>query len=151
MLATLMVFSTAAFGLQPLVFNSQSQCDCSANVEVDNSTATCCNESVEVQIDRSCCSSKPTSLNKCCCNPEATVCQCGNCECGEDKNPSQPIPAIPSSETNEVVSPTLICAAPFVGYPQESQIKRVGLPNKACEFAALTSQQTCVLLSRFTC
>lgn len=151
LLATLMVFASAELGLQPLVFDSQSQCNCSVNVAVDDSTATCCHESVEIEIERSCCSSKPLSANKCCCNPAATACQCGDCECGEDKTSSQPIPAIPASETNEVVSPTLICDAPFVGYPQDSPIKPVGLQNKACELAALTSQQTCVLLSRFTC
>ena len=55
------------------------------------------------------------------------------------------------SETNETVSPVLICAAPVVGYPREVGRRLVAHPRSALEFAALSSQERCVLLSRFTC
>jgi hypothetical protein len=61
------------------------------------------------------------------------------------------LPAIPTNETTEVVTPVLICAAPIVGYPCNREVQRVDYQNTAAEFAALSSQETCVLLSRFTC
>ena len=153
MLATLMVLATAAIGLQPLVFSSGSDCTCEANVSVganaSGDESSCCNSLVEEQS--SCCSSKPAMPMKCCCNPEATVCGCNNCGCSEDNDSNLPLPAIPTNETTEVVTPTLICAAPLVGYPREIEVKRVKYQNAVPEFAALSSQQTCVLLSRFTC
>ena len=153
MLATLMVFATAAIGLQPLVFNSGSGCTCDAKASADASAneTTCCSNLAEELEQTGCCSSKPATATKCCCNPEAAVCECGDCGCSQDNDHSSPLPAIPTNETTEVVTPTLFCAAPFVGYPREIEVKQVDYQKAVAEFAALSSQQTCVLLSRFTC
>ena len=153
LLTTLMVFATAAIGSQPLAFNSGSSCTCGATVSADadasGDESSCCSSLAKKQS--SCCSSKPAVAKKCCCNPDAAVCQCGDCGCSDDNKSNSYLPAIPTNETTEVVTPTLICSAPSVGYPRESTIKRVDYQNTFAEYAALSSQQTCVLLSRFTC
>ena len=152
LLATLMVFATAAIGLQPLVFSSGSACSCDAMASVDanadSGVSSCCGGSVE---EVSCCSSMKAEPKPCCCNPEASTCQCGDCGCSESKESHPPTPAIPTNETNEVVISTLICAAPFVGFPKASEQKRAAISKTVADHATLTSQETCVLLSRFTC
>ena len=162
LLATLMVFATAAIGLQPLVFSSSSSCECNAvetgDVQSAATESSCCSEPVQAASEHSCCSAKPpasakpTTKKGCCCNPAATVCKCVDCRCSigdEDSIPASP--AIPTNETTEIVSPLLICAAPFVGHPRETGKQRFSNPRSALEFAALSSQELCVLLSRFTC
>ena len=153
LLVTLMVFATAAIGLQPLVFSSGSACTCDAMASVDanadSGVSSCCGGSVEEEV--SCCSLKKAETNPCCCNPEASTCECGDCRCSEDNESPPPTPATPTNETNEVVTSTLICAAPFVGFPRASELKRAAIPKTVADHATLTSQQTCVLLSRFTC
>ena len=157
LLVTLMVFATAAIGLQPFVSGSTYECGCQANaasdVDVtDVPAASCCRVPVKVQESSSCCSSKPaTQSGGCCCNPEALVCECVNCHCGEANETTAPTSAIPSNETTEVVSPTLICATPLVCCPKQSEITRASFRRTVAEHAALSSQETCVLLSRFTC
>jgi len=150
--ATLMMFAMVAIGLQPLLFSSGSGCTCDATASVDAeiSLATCCASLAEVQHQNNCCSSKPTKSKPCCCNAETLACECGDCGCSEDEDSNSSLPAIPPSET-KVVSPTLISSAPWLGFPRENEIKRAGFPQAVAEFAALSSQQTCVLLSRFTC
>ena len=160
MLATLLVFATAALGLQPLGFSSGSSCECNAtetsNVQSAVTESSCCSGSAQT-ADQSCCSAKPlasakTTTKGCCCNPEATVCKCVDCKCSLGDQDSIPAsPAIPTNETTEVVSPVLICAAPFIGHPRETGKQRFSNPRSALEFAALSSQELCVLLSRFTC
>lgn len=153
LLATLLVFATAAIGLQPLVFSSGSACSCDAMASVDanadSGVSSCCGGSVEKET--SCCASKKAEPKPCCCNPEASTCQCEDCECSESNESHPPTPAIPTNETNEVVTSTLICAAPFVGFPKASEQKRAAISKTVADHATLTSQQTCVLLSRFTC
>ena len=162
MLATLLVFATAALGLQPLVFSSSSSCECNAvetgDVQSAATESSCCSEPVQAASEHSCCSAKPpasakpTTKKGCCCNPAATECKCVDCKCSvgdEDSFPASP--AIPTNETTETVSTVLICAAPFVGYPRETDKRRFSFPRFAVDFAALSSKQTCVLLSRFTC
>lgn len=161
MLATLLVFATAALGLQPLVFKSGSGCECNATdtseVQSAVTKTSCCASQVPEQ-EQNCCAAKPvvsivqTPTKGCCCNPEATFCKCGDCKCSlEDKDSIPASPAIPTNETTEVVSPVLVCAAPFVAYPRETGKRQFSYPRSEVEFAALSSQQTCVLLSRFTC
>ena len=165
-LTALLVFATAAIGLQPFVLSAISDSGCTCGVTESPAAATvvaaepassCCASPVPEQ-EQVCCSAKPTALvepttaNGCCCNPEATECKCVDCKCSvgdEDSFPASP--AIPTNETTEIVSTVLICAAPFVGYPRETDKRRFSFPHFAVDFAALSSQQTCVLLSRFTC
>ncbi len=153
LLATLMVFATAAIGLQPLVFSSGSACSCDAMASVDanvnSGVSSCCGNSVEKET--SCCDSKNAEPKPCWCNPEASTCECGDCGCSESNESHPPTPAIPTNETNEVVTSTLICAAPFVGFPTAGEQKSAAIPKTVADHATLTSQQTCVLLSRFTC
>ena len=160
MLATLLVFATAALGLQPLGFSSGSSCECNAtetsNVQSAVTESSCCSGSAQT-ADQSCCSAKPlasakTTTKGCCCNPEATVCKCVDCKCSLGDQDSIPAsPAIPTNQTPEAASPAFVCAAPLIGYPRESSQRRSGCRRSAAEFKALSSQQTCVLLSRFTC
>lgn len=158
MIATLLVFATVAIGLQSLAFNSGCGCECSAS-ESGKAAASvvessCCSTPVPVS-EHSCCSieqATPTASKGCCCNPEATVCKCVDCKCNvKDEQPIPQSPAIPTNETIEIVSPVLICTVPLVCHPRDAGILRVAPPWSALEFAALSSQERCVLLSRFTC
>lgn len=155
LLATLMMFATAAIGLQPLVFSSGSGCTCettgSVTADISGSESSCCSSLKIEQGQTDCCASKPATPKECCCNPIASVCECGDCGCSVDNDKNSPLPAIPTNETTEVVTPVLICAAPIVGYPRDRNVLRVVYQDTAAEFAALSSQETCVLLSRFTC
>ena len=158
MIATLLVFATAAIGLQSLAFTSGSACGCSCSatetVEAVPSVteSSCCSRPVQ-DSEPSCCSTKQAApTNGCCCNPEAMTCKCVDCNCNAKDEQQVPLsPAVPPSESNETVSPVLICAAPVVGYPREVGKRLVAHPRSALEFAALSSQERCVLLSRFTC
>ena len=153
-LTTLLAFVIAAIGLQPLFFNSDNGCDCAfgiaANVLIDDEASSCCSSSSDQTEQSSCCTNQ--AIKKRCCNPDASVCGCGDgCQCSENSN-SLPIdPGVPANETTEVVSVTLVCSAPFSGFPKSCQTQQTCYPTSAATHAALTSQQTCVLLSRFTC
>lgn len=138
----LLVLSMFGFGMQDLKSATKAGCQCSMN-SVEGSSN---------WIDtRSCCSEKANLASPCCCNPDAKVCQCGDCRCGEEESPSQPLPAIPTNEINEVVSPTLICSAIELGFPNPGELKKLSLPKPFSAHAARSSKQICVLLSRFTC
>ena len=147
LLAALMVLATSAIGLQSFAFESGARCSC----ETSNSVVASCRESSEVQMQGSCCSPKHENTNPCRCNPVALSCECSDCGCSDDNESHAPIPAIPSNETSEVVTPTSICSAPFFGFPRASEIKQSAFPKSVLDHATLSSQQTCVLLSRFTC
>ena len=144
MIATLLVFATAAIGLQSLAFTSGSACSCSATETVEAvpsvTESSCCSRPVQ-DSEPSCCSTKqaaPTS--GCCCNPDAMTCKCVDCNCNAEEDQPVPLsPAVPPSESNETVSPVLICAAPVVGYPREVGKRLVAHPRSAPEFAALSS------------
>lgn len=149
--ATLTMIATMAIGLQPWSFSSGTACTCDAKASVDTneSDATCCGNSAEQALQQSCSLTK--KAGRCACEPEAADCECGGCGCSEANDSKSSMPAIPTNETTELVSLNLICAAPFVGFPRESDNKRAGCQKAVVEHAALTSQQTCILLSRFTC
>jgi hypothetical protein len=150
-----MMFATAAIGLQPFVSSSGSGCSCDTTSSVTAATlgndSSCCNSLKKEQAQTDCCASKPASAKECCCNRIASVCECDDCGCSVDNDKNSPLPAIPTNETTEVVTPVLICAAPIVGYPRDREVSRVDYQDTAAEFAALSSQETCILLSRFTC
>lgn len=152
LVAIRMMFAMVAIALQPQLSSSGSGCDCSTTESQvpTNTSSTCCGIQKE-EAPSTCCSSDREESKQCCCDPTASVCECGACECSEDNDNHSPLPAIPANETTEVVTPVLICAAPIVGYPREREVSRVGYQDTAVEFAALSSQETCVLLSRFTC
>lgn len=155
LLATLMVFAIHAIGLQSFVFELEEGCRCATNVSVtaEASSETCCGELPKVQ-KHGCCStteSNATAATSCCCNPAALACGCGECKCSEDEGSHAPPPAIPGNETTEVVSPTWFSAAPSICFPRESEIKQAHSQKTVADYATLSSQQTCVLLSRFTC
>ncbi len=150
--AALLVFAIFA---QPFFISSRSGCSCDTTSSVTAATlgyeSSCCNNQTKEQAQNDCCASKPATPKECCCNPIASVCECDDCGCSVDNDKNSPLPAIPTNETTEVVTPVLICAAPVVGYPRDREVRRVDYQNNAAEFAALSSQETCVLLSRFTC
>ena len=152
--ATCMMIATMAIGLQPLLFNPGSGCTCNAKnlLVASEYVGTSCSELAEQQTQVSCCSLKLASANKCCCNPDATVCECGSgCGCSEGDDTHSTLPAIPTKEATEVVCPVFMYSAPMVGLPRETENNRADFPKSAAEHAARSSQETCVLLSRFTC
>lgn len=150
--ATLMMFAMMAVSVQTLLFSSGLGCDCpTTESQVATNTASTCCSIENKEVPDTCCSSKTATAKKCCCNPSASVCECGDCGCSEGNDNQSPLPAIPTNEKTEVVTPVLICTAPIVGYPFDREVQRVDYQNTAVEFAALSAQETCVLLSRFTC
>lgn len=154
LLATLMMLATAAVGLQPWVFASGAGCTCDSADAVSSETAnesSCCNRLAEKQVQADCCTSKPVLAPKCCCAPVVSVCECGDCRCSIDDGNRPLLPAIPTDETTEVVTPVFTGAIPYVGYPRARQIHRIEVGKAAADFTARSSQETCALLSRFTC
>ncbi len=155
-IAALLVFATTASGLQSMLFNLNSHCSCGAIVvDVSNTTAVspaCCDRSTRARDATACCSGGATPIGKCRCDPQALTCACGQrCGCANDSQKDTSLPAIPVSETREVVTPMLLCAAPFVGYPGRNETNRIAFPSPVAEHATLSSLETCVLLSRFRC
>ena len=145
LLVALLVLTMFGFCAQSLTSASKSKCNCEAGSSAAN----------DVLVDTvSCCSTQSSERSsKCCCNPDAQVCECGDCDCGEAEVPNWPgpaVPAIPANERNEVTSPTLICAAPNVDFSRDGELKEVGC-DLSVVCSARTAQQTCILLSRFTC
>ncbi len=138
----LLVLSMLGFGIQTFESVKDAECRCAENLAGDsgggNDAESCCSQTAELTAP-------------CCCNPNAAVCKCEDCQCGQKQSPDEPLPAIPVNETNEVVSPTLICAAPPNAFPHPCELQKLSLPKHFSARAVLSSQQTCVLLSRFTC
>lgn len=138
----LLVLSMLGFGVQQFESAKDAECRCAANLDGDSGGGS---------DAESCCSQTAELTSPCCCNPNAAVCKCEDCQCGQKQSSDEPPPAIPINETNEVVSPTLICAAPQIGFPNPCELKKLSLPKPFSARVVLSSQQTCVLLSRFTC
>ncbi len=149
--ATSMMFAMLAIGVQPMLLGSGRACDCSTieSVNERNTEASCCNGENE-ELLSSCCSSRLATAQRCSCKP-TSVCDCADCGCSDGNEEHLPLPAIPTNETTEVVSPVLICATPVFVYLFDREIQGFDYQNSAAEFAALSSQEICILLSRFTC
>lgn len=149
--AALLVLSMAGSGLQSSLVGIESNCACdeTTSFQSDVASTSCCKfESVQ---KNSCCSDKQPMATSCRCNPIAAGCVCGECSCSEKDDSKSPLPALPTNETTELASPILIGCGSFVGYPGDPEIVGAGLPKSSAKLMALSSQQTCVLLSRFTC
>lgn len=157
-----------AIGLYPLGMNVEASCGCatpdSTNLlqddlsTVENVAAQSCvaEQSKSPQsLEKSkstCCSLKPVETETLCpCQPEATTCSCNDCRCVQEDQNEIPLPAIPANENSEVVAPQLICSAPVLRFPRETDFQPKRLPKSSSEHAANSAQETCVLLSRFTC
>lgn len=154
-IVALLVLSMIGIGMQTFETVVDTGCRCATNSLESNAddrasdaAESCCSKT---SIESDCCSTTVRPASPCCCNPNATVCECGDCSCSEEKSPHQPIPAIPTNETIQVVTPTLICASARFGFSRPCTLKRLSWPQTFSVHAALSSKQTCVLLSRFTC
>ncbi len=149
----LLVLALSGGGLQPFSASTLPNCNCQAKFKCageDSSRIkdTCC---CAAKAEKSSCCSQKKPSSKCCCNPDALVCLCVDCKCGQKQQPTKPLPAIPTNETNEVCPPTLICLTASVNYPRNCSSEQTGFPSVAVTHRARSSQQTCILLSRFTC
>ena len=145
----LLVLSVLGLGMQMFLPANEAGCQCATDsVQAsgnDHDIKSCCSKPI---VDSGCCSKEPELATACCCNPNASVCDCDDCNCSEEKSPGQPLPAIP---TSEIVTPTLVLAAPELGFPNPCEPKTLNVPKPFSAAAVLSSKQTCVLLSRFTC
>ena len=148
-----------AICVQPILV-SPASCGCDHQSVAGSAMATgCCNEA---PIRNSCCSESPsntTIIKDCCsasesdrlqqsCHSSGNACHCNDCHCARPVQTPVTPPAIPP-ETSQAQS--------FVSRTVESWISSidVGSPiggwcGQSISFC-LTAQQTCVLLSRFTC
>ena len=162
----LLVLSMLGHGLQAYETTGNTGCRCAANSiesigpeSPNRAPSSCCTKSkvesdccsTQLEPASRCCSTKLEPASSCCCNPNAQVCECDDCSCGDQDSPGQSLPAIPPNETHEVVSPTSICAASRLGLLRCCDFKRLSWPQGFSNHAAQSSKQTCVLLSRFTC
>ena len=126
-----------SFGNAP----SAGPCDCDRQSEVAFAK-----DIVETQ---SCCSKKPIA-QACCCNPSASECQCGDCQCTGQDAPA-PLPAAPTSQSVELIFVGTLGFA-VAQTPQWPTTQKVDWPSSyGTSVQSCTAQQTCVLLSRFTC
>ena len=124
---------------------SQSSCD---SVKLGS----CCG--IDRDAARSlndCCTASRNTTSACRCDSSALFCQCGNCQCADRQEPPPVPPAVPPTESQKTPTQTFLTLA-FVDsihtrsdrYPKSIQF----FPAKPVSHSA---QQSCVLLSRFTC
>lgn len=100
----------------------------------------------------SCCSVKEVAAaKKCCCQPQANQCACGECTCGDlDSSLPSPAPMIPPQHQVDVVLVWMALddALCFLSLPCGSPQPRLFQQGHAI---SSTAQQRCVILSRFNC
>ena len=135
-----------------VTISSRPSCNCAAETQPATVQSPSCCQS---EVTESCCSTKQRGETKvaggCCCNPKATQCQCGDCECGAP--PTAPIPKTP---VHGGLQFQLVFAG-FIGLPPGSDLdfRQLGgdhLCMASTRFGpSLSAQQKCVILSRFNC
>ena len=86
----------------------------------------------------------------CCSTSVESSCECSNCDCASSEEPVSTPPAIPT-ESNETETQTYVTCA-FDNWIQTANPQfPVASGYSHSTLAYRTAQQTCVLLSRFTC
>ena len=146
---TFAAFCCAAVAmLIPRVGTDIQTCNCLSGATDRAST-----ELDQCQTSSSCCSSKPAAVckNVCCCNPEATECNCLDCKCGESQDSAPVVPVVPPVQRNiELVATGLLSGFDAeIDWPSLCELNWSSF-ERDCN-SVQTSQQTCVVLSRFTC
>ncbi len=129
--------------------------DCGCQAE----TSQCCCQSSDNDGDldnsaqMTCCSKPKTSA--CCCSEKVAaqpkpVCTCVDCKCGEGKTPT-PKPLAPTSQSqSELVFVAFLDSFDQIELPWSDADSNSHTNSATCGLS-LTSQEMCVLLSRFTC
>ena len=129
--------------------------DCGRQVETNQ----CCYQSsnndcgLGDSAKMTCCSNPKTSA--CCCSAKVSsqqkpTCTCVDCKCGEGETPP-PQPLAPTSQSqSELVFVTFLDSFDQIELPW-SDADSNSHTNSAARGLSLTSQEMCVLLSRFTC
>lgn len=148
---TLLVLLIAVTGLTSYS-DVNSGCSCVAgHQDASRLEKTSCCSTMAIQEPECCRKKVVQEARGCCCNPSAKECECGTCDCSESDESKLPFPALPTNESTELVSTTLSYATPVDGYQCGSDPSKLAYSQSVSELTTLSSQQTCVLLSRFTC
>ncbi len=126
--------------------NSSSELSSTVCCSVDTQAKSCCSADQKVS---SCCVSKPATIAACHCNPSTESCQCETCECADSSDtPSSP-PAAPPTESHE--TQTFVTFSFISWVHTQTTMFPADSGSTSLRMVTLSSQQTCVLLSRFTC
>lgn len=146
LITALSLLMIVAMGLQSLTPSSGNDCVC---VSPSPSEAIVFSDIASSVQTAGCCSKQ--KAKECCCNPSAIACQCSDCHCDVDDDSRNSWPALPISETTESVPLSMVSSAPIDFSRNQGVASRFSYRNAASRLPALSSQQTCILLSRFTC
>lgn len=112
-----------------------SQCKCESTPAVASWLVTTCCESVARQCNCS-------GSSECCCGDQ--------CQCASEAPASQQPTPLPNSDTENHTQISLVAFSfPMSMYPQASELR--DYPSYLNFVWARSAQETCVLLSRFTC
>ena len=143
--------------LQPVPVFATS-CSCENSTERILKTTSCC---LIEPVSKTCCSTEQDESTSCCttavsspvckCNPDASECRCGNCKCADwDDGPSLP-PAVPPTESNESQVQSFATTSFLSWIRTRATMYPTNLRATNPRLVSLSSKETCVLLSRFTC
>ena len=134
-----------------------SGCGCDDKAQSSPQQATCCSAKSDLST---CCSTResnttclPTkpATSGCCCDPTNDVCLCEDCDCCvKDESPAPPLTIPPANPPTDVQIQISLFSFPFETLPLKTESDRVST-HTANDSDALSAQQTCILLSRFTC
>ena len=116
---------------------------------VQSSPCHCSNE-VVMEVESSCCSQQSEVETDCCCDPQSKRCACEDCSCSESDD-TPPLPAIPASQSSDLVYVSLPSLNTGFELPWPPTVTNKGFEHSAFFSNPLTAQQTCAVLSRFTC
>ncbi len=123
-------------------------CECGRNVSSSSDVGFCNLHQVPVE----CCFSKKLSrvgAKRCCCDPNATECQCDGCKCCERQDKPIPnAPVVPNHQTVELLFVAVVQTSYSVSWSTLNHSRRC--PNHRLAHGP-TSHQTCAILSRFRC
>lgn len=148
-----------AVSIQPIVASAVS-CLCdeksdSATFEsccdAEPVTQSCCSAVDSVNSSSSCCSSTQFKKSTCKCDSNAASCECGDCQCADSNGGSTAPPAIALPTSNESQTQTFVSCSFIESIHTQATNQLTNSRSSYLVQDSLTAQETCVLLSRFTC
>jgi hypothetical protein len=150
--------SSALFMLlvQPVVLRTTANCGCCSTEARESGSDSCCSAR---QTAGGCCGEQPTSCcsqTPTCCSSRAgnraRACQCGDrCQCSTRKQPLNPAPFVPTNESGQDQIQLVLLLAQLSSGLDSVESGDGVRPLDCTAGLALTAQQVCILLSRFTC
>ena len=161
--ACLVWLAAFSFCFQPIVLVGAPKCECSSDQTMESQAevgalgccsalTSCCaksNDSSNCCGSASTCCSTSKTTGSCECDSNSDGCQCEDCKCKESDGKQSPLPAVPTQ--SETQSQTVVVSIALDLLSDDQQGPSLKGPVSLSKVVARTAQQTCVILSRFTC